>query len=121
MASPEKAAVGLHMQMPTWDGKAETLAEYRGEVELLVLGTPSEQRTLLGARPVAALPRNSMARRLAMRLPRTPDKEKEDETGEGQGDNRSIASRDGAMNLVRAFEENLGIQVVADVGDKTDR
>ena len=56
-----------------------------------------------------------------MRLPRTPDREKEDETGDGQDDDRSIASRNGAMNLVKAFEESLGIQVVADVGDKTDR
>ena len=87
--------MGFHMQMPTWDGKAETLAEYRGEVELLVTGTPPEQRSFLGARLVASLPRNSMARRLAMRLPRTPDKEKEDETGDGQDDNRSIAGRDG--------------------------
>ena len=78
MASLDKVPMGLHMTLPTWDGRAETLAEYRGEVALLVLGTPVEQRPLLGARLVAALSRNAMARRLAMRLPRTLVKEQGD-------------------------------------------
>ena len=51
----------LQMALPVWDGKAESLADYRGEVELLVLGTAVDQRSLLGPRLISALPKNSMA------------------------------------------------------------
>ena len=32
-------AKGWRMELPVWDGKAESLEEYAGAVELLVLGT----------------------------------------------------------------------------------
>eukprot|EP00969_Alexandrium_andersonii_P307018 13572348-Alexandrium_andersonii.AAC.1 len=75
------------MTIPIWDGRAETIDTYAGQVELLVLGTPVENRPLLGPRLVAVLPEGSTQQRLALRLPR--------DVG-GQG---SITADDGPQNI----------------------
>ena len=55
-------AKGWHMELPVWDGKADSLEEYAG-VELLVLGTKVEDRIFLGPQLVAALSHGSSQRR----------------------------------------------------------
>ena len=65
------------MEVPIWDGDAETLDAYQKEVELLLLGIAEGGRTDLGPRLVLALPRRSTLRKVAARLSRDP----EDESG----------------------------------------
>ena len=88
------------MSIPTWNGKAESLEEYAVAVELLMLGTPTEARPLLGPRLVAALPAGSSQQRLALRLPRTTEL---DEDGI-PNDANSIATGAGPSNLIEAFK-----------------
>ena len=84
------------MRLPVWDGRAETLEEYVGTVELLVLGTHADSRVLLGTRLVAARPHGSAQRKLAVRLPST--------TGESEDEcEASIATELWAENLIQAF------------------
>ena len=103
------------MQIPTWNGKAETLEDYAVAVELLTLGTPAEARPLLGPRLVSALPPGSAQQRHALRLPRTGM------NAEGVAiDSKSIAIATGPQNLIEAFRRDFGTQVVTDIGEKTD-
>lgn len=84
------------MNMPSWDGKPETLDAYTEEVELLVLGTGVDQRAFLGPRMVAALPKNSVQRKAAARLSKTPD------------DAAGIAHEKGPDNIVKCLKASLG-------------
>ena len=89
-------AKGWCMELPVWDGKAESLEEYAGAVELLVLGTKVDDRIFLGPQLVAALPHGSSQRKLAMRLPRD------------DSDSESIATKAGVENLLRMLRKSLG-------------
>ena len=86
----------MQMNTPSWDGLPETLDAYEEEVELLLLGTPAENRKFLGPRLVSVLPRHSTQRKAAGRLSRTP----EDPSG--------ISCEAGADNIVKLFRKELG-------------
>ena len=85
-------AKGWRMELPVWDGKAESLEEYAGNVELLVLGTKVDDRIFLGPQLVAALPHGSSQRKLAMRLPRD-DSDSESIATKAEGDDRQVLLR----------------------------
>ena len=106
----------IDMSIPTWNGKAETLEEYAIAVELLVLGTPPDARSLLGPRLVAALPSGSAHQKFALRLPRETGLDEEGLWLEPD----SIAISIGPNNLIQEFRRQLGPQVVSDIGEKTD-
>jgi len=84
------------MHVPVWDGSPDTLEHYEEEVELLMLGTPVDNRKFLGPRLIQALPKFSMQRKAAARLSRKVD----DESG--------IATDDGPSNIIKAFKSSMG-------------
>ena len=86
----------MQMNTPSWDGLPETLDAYEEEVELLLLGTPAENRKFLGPRLVSVLPRHSTQRKAAGRLSRVPD------------DTGGISCEEGADNIVKLFRKELG-------------
>ena len=97
------------MAIPVWDGRAESLDDYEQSIGITILGTQNDSRPLLGPRLIQALPDGSKQKRLAMRLPRGAD-----EAG-------TIASAEGARNLIKAFRASIGATPVTDVGAKVDK
>ena len=95
----------------------KSLDTYSQNVELLLLATRREYRAPLGPRLVAAPPAKSAQRILAMRLSRGTEVDK---IGDPV-DLESIASVNGANNLVQGFRRSLRTHIISHVEECMDK
>ncbi|CAK0846568.1 unnamed protein product [Prorocentrum cordatum] len=100
-----------------WDGSEKSLETYAQNVELLALGTNEEQRHLIGPKMMRALLAQPAQKKLAMRLNRSDATDKHGQPICPE----PPACYKGAENLIETFKRSLGTQVIADVGERTEK